>query len=41
MEINVDDNKIVALVNGVEYINHVISESDRQYDEALCRFRNI
>ena len=33
MEINVDDNKIVALVNGVEYINHVISESDRQYDE--------
>ena len=33
MEINVDDNKIVALVNGVEYIHHVISESDRQYDE--------
>ncbi len=33
IEINVDDNKIIALVNGVEYINHVISESDRQYDE--------
>ena len=33
IEINVDGNKIVALVNGVEYINHVISESDRQYNE--------
>ena len=33
IEINVNGNKIVALVNGVEYINHVISESDRQYNE--------
>lgn len=33
VEINVDGNKIQVFVNGVEYINTVINEDDRQYNK--------
>lgn len=33
IEINVKGNKITATVNGVEYINREITETDRQYSE--------
>lgn len=33
VEINVDSNKIQALVNGKEYINTTIMETDRQYNQ--------
>ena len=33
IEINVKGNNIVATVNGVEYINHTVTEADRQYSE--------
>lgn len=33
VEIDVDGNNIIATINGVEYINEVITETDRQYNE--------